>query len=77
MSSVSLAEAKANLSRLIDKVEAGEDVVITRHGRPVAKVTAIRPVKQSIPSLAGFRAGIQRRKGSSAEALRQLRDEDV
>lgn len=76
MSNVSLAQAKANLSRIIDKVEAGEDVVITRHGRPVAKVTAVRAARQSIASLAEFRAGIPRRKGSSAEALRHLRDEE-
>ena len=76
MSNVSLAEAKANLSRLIDKVEAGEDLVITRHGRPVVKMTAVRPAKESVPSLAGFRADIPRRKGSSVDALRRLRDED-
>jgi len=31
---VNLAQAKARLSELLDKVEGGEDVVITRHGRP-------------------------------------------
>jgi prevent-host-death family protein len=31
-------EAKARLSELIDKAEAGETVVITRHGRPVARL---------------------------------------
>ena len=36
MVTVSLAEAKAHLSELLDNVEGGEDVTITRHGRPVA-----------------------------------------
>ena len=36
MRSVNLAEAKAGLSTLLDAVEAGEEVVITRRGRPVA-----------------------------------------
>ncbi|GAB3886908.1 type II toxin-antitoxin system Phd/YefM family antitoxin [Microbispora bryophytorum] len=31
-------EAKTNLSRIIDRVEHGEEVVISRAGRPVAKV---------------------------------------
>ena len=33
MFTVNLAHAKAHLSELLDKVEAGEEVVITRHGR--------------------------------------------
>ena len=77
MSNVSLAQAKANLSQLIDQVEAGEELVITRHGRPVAKVTAVRPARGLTPSLAEFRAGLPRRKGSSAALLRRMRDEEA
>jgi len=36
MVTVNLAQAKAHLSELLDKVEAGEEVIITRHGRAVA-----------------------------------------
>jgi prevent-host-death family protein len=36
---VSIAEAKNRLPELIRAVEAGEQVVITRHGRPVAQIT--------------------------------------
>ena len=77
MSNVSLAQAKAKLSQLIDQVEAGEELVITRHGRPVAKVTAVRPTRRLIPSLAEFRAGLPRRKESSATLLRRMRDEEA
>jgi prevent-host-death family protein len=35
---VNVYAAKTNLSRLIDQVNAGEEVVITRHGRPVARL---------------------------------------
>lgn len=31
-------EAKTKLSELLDLVEAGEDIVITRHGKPVARL---------------------------------------
>jgi prevent-host-death family protein len=34
----SIAEAKDNLSRLVDKALAGEEVAITRHGKVVAYV---------------------------------------
>jgi prevent-host-death family protein len=37
-----LGEAKARLSELIDRVEAGETVVIARNGLPVAEVRPIR-----------------------------------
>jgi len=40
MRSFSVAQAKAQLSALLDAVEAGEDVEITRRGRPVARLTA-------------------------------------
>lgn len=35
---VNVYAAKTHLSRLIDQVNAGEEVVITRHGRPVARI---------------------------------------
>lgn len=38
MVTVNLAQAKAHLSELLDKVEGGENVVITRHGKPVARL---------------------------------------
>ena len=76
MSAVNLAVAKAQLSELINKVEAGEEVVITRHGRPVARVVPATPVKQPVPlqRLAELRKRLPVRKGSSAQALRELRD---
>ena len=40
MSTVSLAEAKAHFGRLIDRAAAGEDVCITRRGKPVARLVA-------------------------------------
>ena len=39
---VNVYTAKAQLSRLIDRVLAGEEVVITRHGRAVARLVGAR-----------------------------------
>jgi prevent-host-death family protein len=36
--SITLAEAKAHLSALISEAEAGAEITITRHGRPVALI---------------------------------------
>jgi prevent-host-death family protein len=47
MNTISLADAKAHLSELIDRVEAGETIVIVRRGKPVAQLTAVaRPRKR-------------------------------
>jgi prevent-host-death family protein len=35
-------EAKTHLSKLLEKVEAGEEITITKHGAPVAKLVPVR-----------------------------------
>jgi prevent-host-death family protein len=43
MKQVALAEAKATLSALLDRVEKGETIVITRHNKPVAELRPVAP----------------------------------
>ena len=40
---VNVHEAKTHLSRLLERVEAGEEVVIGRAGKPVARLVPFRP----------------------------------
>jgi prevent-host-death family protein len=40
---VNIHEAKTHLSRLVERVETGEEVVIARAGRPVARLIPYRP----------------------------------
>lgn len=42
MKQVSLAHAKARLSSLLDEVERGESVIITRYNVPVAEIRPVR-----------------------------------
>jgi len=49
MEAVSVHEAKTHLSRLLQRVEAGEEVVIARGGEPVARLVPIRPKVPRIP----------------------------
>ncbi|PHY13984.1 prevent-host-death family protein [Caulobacter sp. B11] len=46
MSRYSLADARENLPRLIDESLQGQEVIITRHGEPIAE---IRPLVESKP----------------------------
>lgn len=41
MLTVNVHEAKTTLSKLLEQVEKGEEVVIARAGKPVAKLTAV------------------------------------
>lgn len=41
MKTIKLHEAKAHLSELIDAVTRGEEVIISRHGKPVAKLSSL------------------------------------
>lgn len=47
MIEVGTYEAKARLSELIDKAEAGETVVITRHGKPVVRLVADQEARRA------------------------------
>ena len=77
MSTVTLAYAKAHLSRLLDQVEAGEVIVITRLGQPVARIAPVENPKHPIRSLAGFRSRMPRWRKSSAELLNEMRDKGL
>ena len=42
--SIGLFEAKTHLSELVARAEQGEEVIITRHNRPVAKIVPVHPI---------------------------------
>ena len=71
---VSEAEAKARLSELLTRVEAGEAVIITRRGKPIAVTGAPR---ERLPSRDEWRRAQRRREPSHAELLRGMRDQTV
>jgi prevent-host-death family protein len=45
MQIVNLHEAKTHLSRFVDQAAAGQEIVIARAGRPVARLVALAPAK--------------------------------
>lgn len=53
MPTVNIYEAKTQLSKLVDQAAAGRDVVISRNGRPVARLIAIQNKQKR---MAGFGA---------------------
>ena len=43
---IAIAEAKAQFAELIRRAEAGEEIELTRYGRPVARIVAPKPVRR-------------------------------
>ena len=42
MDAINLYEAKTQLSKLVDEAAGGKDVVLSRHGKPVACLTSLK-----------------------------------
>jgi len=55
---VNVHEAKTHLSALLELVEKGEDVIIARAGRPIAKLTGYVPPPPSARTLGTMRSKI-------------------
>ena len=62
----SVHEAKTQFSKLLDLVEQGEEVVIVRHGQPVARLVASHPgTKRVLGSMRGKITGLKAGKNRS------------
>jgi prevent-host-death family protein len=72
---VNLAEAKAHLSELVARAEAGETIQISRRGKPVAQLTSLAQPRKPI-DVAALRAVLDTMPKSTAEnVVRAMRDE--
>lgn len=69
-------EAKTHLSALLDRVAAGEEVVITKHGKPVARLVGAQHIDQARANDAVEKLKTLR-KGTTLGGLswKELRDE--
>jgi len=76
MTTCTVAEAKAHLSELLARVENGEELVITRRGRPVAQLSPIRPVKRAPDwrTIRAFRESMPIVESSASDLVREMRD---
>jgi antitoxin (DNA-binding transcriptional repressor) of toxin-antitoxin stability system len=70
---VSVREAREGLCRLLEQVQAGDEVVVLRRGVEVARL--VRPARKSppLPDLSGFRASIRIRGQALSESIQEAR----
>ena len=78
MNAITLADAKAQFSALVDRVEAGDTIDITRRGKPVARLAAVttprKPVDMSM--LQALTATQSLQVESAGDLVRSMRDGD-
>ena len=80
MRTLSLAEAKTHLSSVLDQVQAGEEIIITRRGKRVARVVPERDfsAQDQTAILSELRTFLERQKPAKETAvarIRELRDD--
>lgn len=63
MRQVTATEAKIHFLRLLDEIEGGETIVVTRHGRPIARVMPEQEAKRS-QAKAALKRILQRRSAA-------------
>lgn len=73
---VNVKEARTKISYLLDRTEKGEDVVIIRRGKRVARLVAVGDTCKRLPDLRRFRDSISVKGGSLSATIIQGREEE-
>jgi prevent-host-death family protein len=78
MESVTLADAKARLSELVERAASGETVCITRRGKPVATLVSIETPRKlvDVERLRALTATMEPQAETAGDVVRRMRDED-
>lgn len=74
---INARDARQRFSELLDLAESGEEIVVTRHGKPAVRLVAERTgfSRQQLPDLDSFRTSIEM-DGSLTEILLEEREND-
>jgi prevent-host-death family protein len=75
---ITLADAKAHLSAVLDDVASGQQVVVTRRGRPVARIVAEPgPHKRAATAwIKGLRSFVEAQPMAKGSSVAGMRDAD-
>jgi prevent-host-death family protein len=71
---IGIQRARRHFADIVAQVEAGEEIVITRWGKAVARLVPAPRGPKRLPSLAGFRGRLARVGTPTAKLLRAERD---
>lgn len=76
MDAINVREARERFSALLDRVEAGEEVVIQRRGKPVARLMRPESERHGFPSRAALRETLPPAREPATQAVRTVRDDE-
>lgn len=79
MGTVTALEAKTRFGELLERVARGEEIVITRHDKPVARIIpegdkSLETVRRAIQSMRETRRRMAQRKGFKPITDKEIRD---
>ena len=77
MRNVALSEVKDHLSEFVAAAEGGDEIIITRHGKPAAKLVAVVPANDRAAKLAAIDALLKHRDQMRAEGRTATIDEII
>ena len=72
---ISAKEARGKLSALLKKVEKGDEIVVVRRGKQVARLVPFQKKEKHLPKLKEFRASIKIKGKPLSAAISHSREE--
>lgn len=76
MRTVNVSETREHLAQLLDAVEAGEEVLIVRRDRPVARLVPVPAAMSPFPSRRELREALPAMDEDADAVVRALRDDE-
>ena len=75
MRKMSIRETREQISRIVDEVAAGGEVVVTRHGKAAARIIGIAPDSVLFPDRGSLRSALPPMTEPASDCIRELRGE--
>lgn len=79
MERINIADAKARLSEIVDRVEAGESIEIVRRGKTAARLVPVEPNREwrpiDIDMLEALDAKMPLQREKAGDFIRRIRDD--
>ncbi|KXB09296.1 prevent-host-death protein [candidate division MSBL1 archaeon SCGC-AAA385M11] len=77
MQKVNAKDARKNISQLLDQINSGEEIIILRRGKPVARMSRVEEENPPLrfPDRSDLRGKIPPMTRNSASLIRDIRDE--
>ena len=76
MKKVQVNEVREKLAKYLSQAEQGEEIIITKHSKPIAKLMPVESKRSEFPDLSEFREKIAVRGKSMSEEVSEMRREE-